>query len=224
VPRQPAWTLSEWALLVGLVAKFEGAVPERELGRAHVVLRAAALTSEDPTLRRRAAAPSFRSLASIWAQYYLVRRTRKPEERWRDPRHLRETWQQFDRDADAVVSVAQQLRETVSGEGNPYGLTDQAAVRLFLTDLVALLDESVECGMEIRVSNATRRCTCCDTRLLLVPNRARRARLGRRSQSGPKQARAVRRVPACRRLRCVGQVSGLAGCSSFEAAQRAVRA
>jgi hypothetical protein len=105
-----------------------------------------------------------------------LRRTRKPEERWRDPRHLRETWQQFDRDADAVASVAQQLRETVSGEDNPYGLTDQAAVRLFLTDLVALLDESVERGMEIRVSNATRRCTCCDTRLLLV--RTARVALG----------------------------------------------
>lgn len=74
----------------------------------------------------------------------MVRRTRAFEERSQAPRQLREICREFDRDAESVTFVARQFRDRLSGEGNPYRVTDKAALGLFLTDIVALLDESVE--------------------------------------------------------------------------------
>lgn len=140
----PPWTRNEWALVVDLVARFRGDVPAFEVERTHYLLRAAGLTSEDPIWRRRAADPSFRSLGSVWAQYHHVRRNLRATRREAAPTALAAVWREFDRDPESVSLIAQPLRERVSSEANPYGVKDEASLRVFLTDLGQVLGEVVE--------------------------------------------------------------------------------
>jgi hypothetical protein len=156
VARHLAWTHAEWALLVDLLQRFEEGIPEQEIERAHNFLRAAALTSEDPKWRRRAVDPSFRSLGSVWAHYHLALRTREAAERWRAPVRLRDVWERADRDPQAVGLIAAEVQSGVVREGNPYWVTDEAALRLFLLDIGALLSESVELIRDMPRSRASR--------------------------------------------------------------------
>jgi hypothetical protein len=148
------WTPDEWALLVDLFRRFAPEIPpEREVKRVQYVLRAAALTSEDPGWRRSAADPSFRSLGGVWTQYYRMRRTR--EFRELGPSPLREIWDLFDRDPEYVSLLAQEFRDRVAGEDNPYGVRDDAALRLFLIDVTDLLGESVKVLRGLPASRAS---------------------------------------------------------------------
>jgi hypothetical protein len=124
--------------------RFERHVPAHEIEQVKHVLRATAVTSEDPSWRRRVADASFRSLGGVWTQYYLARRSRAPEQRSHVPHRLSETWAQFDRNPEFVASLAQEVRQRVFDKANPYRVTDTAALRLFLADVAALLEESVE--------------------------------------------------------------------------------
>src|SRR3954453_1979668 len=108
---QPPWTRNEWAVVVDLAARFPDAVPAPEIERAHYVLRAAGLTSEDPTWRRSAANPSFRSLGSVWSQYYFVRRNLRATARAAGPKELLAVWREFDRDPESISLIAQPLRD-----------------------------------------------------------------------------------------------------------------
>lgn len=142
--QQVVWSEFEWALLVDLIWRYEDEVPEAEIERVHHVLRAAAVTSEDPKRRRQATDPSFRSRGGVWAQYYLARRTRGREQRRQAPARLREIWQRFDQDPEFVARMAEEFRARIVRTGNPYGVTDSAALRLFIIDVTALLGDSVE--------------------------------------------------------------------------------
>lgn len=125
-----------------------------EIERAHRVLRGAALVSEDPTWRRHATDPSFRSRDAVSQHYYLVRRTRSPERRPEAPTELQRTWREYERDPEAVLGAARRLRESVMGETNPYGLTDRIALRMFLVDVASILEESVEMVRTLPASRA----------------------------------------------------------------------
>src|SRR4051794_21628967 len=142
--RSPPWTRNEWALVVDLVARFGGDVPALEIERTHYLLRAAGLTSEDPTWRRRAADPSFRSIGSVWAQYHYVRRNLRATRREAAPSALAAVWRDFDRDPESVTVAARPLLERVSSEANPYGVKDMAALGVFLTDLGQVFGEIVD--------------------------------------------------------------------------------
>ncbi len=113
------------------------------------------MASEDPTRRRQATDPSFRSVGAVWAQYYLARRTRRPDERWRAPVRLRETWQEFEEDPQSALAAADEFRLGLVAEANPYRVTDQAALRLFVADVAGLLDECVQLIRSLPMSRAS---------------------------------------------------------------------
>lgn len=142
--RHPMWSQDEWALLVDLALRWEDEVPEDEIERAHELLRASAFMSEDAQLRRQAADPSFRSLGGVWTQYYHVRRIRHRSRRHWAPLMLRRALTELAEDPDLVHERARAFRERIEGGANPYRVHDDAAVRLFLADANALLDETVQ--------------------------------------------------------------------------------
>jgi hypothetical protein len=142
--RQPVWSRAEWAVLVELLLRWEERPPDEEIERTQRVLRAAALTSQDPLLRQQATDPSFRSLEGVWTQYYVARRSRDPGRRWIAPARLRQLWREVEQDPAVVAAIAEEFRGRIEGGDNPYRVTDRSALRLFLADLGDLLGECVE--------------------------------------------------------------------------------
>src|SRR4051812_15777509 len=108
--RRP-WSVEEWALVIELVDRFEETPPAEEIDRVQRVLRAAALTSDEPRERREAADPRFRTLSGVWQQYYAARRARDPDFRESVPANLARAWRTYEDHPDALGRLARTLRE-----------------------------------------------------------------------------------------------------------------
>jgi hypothetical protein len=139
----PVWTEDEWALLLDLYLREGRAPAEESIADAHNLLRALGLMSEDLRRRRSAENPSYRSVRAVWAQFYLVRALDDPTKRVRAPQRLQALWDAYERNPELVAARVEHVRERVSGR-RPFDLSERASLKLFLTDLTALLAEAVE--------------------------------------------------------------------------------